>query len=130
MPNFVGLMECANTYGFGCLAVPPGLFVTLLFLGCALLGWLLASQDYKRLMHRFRWGFGIGASMMASAFLAIVAFFVFDPDAVLGVEDSAVVNAIWIAAINAFGLGFLMLAGALGLRLGAAVAKRIGGRPA
>lgn len=127
MPNFVGLMECANTYGIGCFAVPPGLYISVLLVAATAVGWRLGAKDYKQLMHRFRWVFGAGAVMMAVSFLVIVGFFALDPDAVLGVEENGAINALWTTVISAFGLGFLLIAGALGLGLGAVIATRFGG---
>src|SRR5262245_35201986 len=103
MHNFVSIAECLNSPNAACALSPPSLLLYLVIALFVLFGWSDARRD--RGGARIRRWLVVGAVLIALSFLTVVGFFMFDPDAPLGVEKNAVVETLWLLTINAFGLG-------------------------
>ena len=117
MHNFVSIMECLNTGGGSCAVSLPSLLLYAVIAGLAIAGWRLARRDSASFRATTRRWLKIGAAATAASFIVIAGFFTFDPDAVLGVEDNAASNGLWILAINAFGIGLMILFGMAAFRV-------------
>ncbi|HYD16079.1 MAG TPA: hypothetical protein VEA77_06730 [Hyphomicrobium sp.] len=125
MHNFVSVMECLNSPNAACAVSPPSLLLYAVILGLMAAGWRLARRDATSFRATaWRW-IKIGAALTAASFVVIVGFFMLDPDPVLGVEDNPVSNGLWILAINAFGIGLMILFGMAAFRI-AGWAARLG----
>lgn len=111
MHNFVSIMECLNTGGGPCAFSPPSLLLYAVIAAIGVAGWLVSARDPARFHAVFRRWLSIGAGLAAVSFAVIVGFFMLDPDPALGVEDNPVSEGLWIVAINAFGIGLMILFG-------------------
>jgi len=125
MHNFISVMECLNTGGGACALSPPSLLLYAVILGLAVAGWRLARRDAASFRATAQRWLKIGAALAAAAFAVIVGFLTLDPDPALGVEDNPVSNGLWILAINAFGIGLMIVLGMAAFRI-AGWAARLG----
>lgn len=124
-PNFVSIVECANAPDARCLLAPWHLLVYAVAIAAFVLGFYLArhrvlSQSVVRKLV----GYGLAVAALSAA--AIAAFFVFDPGAPLGSERRPIMLWSWGAAVNAFGLGLMLIAAGLTFRLGRTIARLTG----
>ena len=129
MPNFVTFMECVNSPSAACLTAPSSLLGLGLALITALLGWWQATQDATRFNHLFGKLLVSALGLLLTSAIAAGAFFMFNPDAPLGVEADPMKQSIWVAVICAFGLGILLLAAAFGFGLSGTLARVLGKTP-
>lgn len=129
MPNFVTFMECVNSPSAACLTTPSSLVVYGLTLLATLFGWWQATQDATRFNHLFGKLLVAALGLLLTSAIAAGAFFMFNPNAPLGVEADPVKQSAWMAVILAFGLGLLLLAAAFGFGLSGTLARALGKTP-
>ncbi len=129
MPNFVTFMECVNSPGAACLTAPGSFIGAGLSFLAALIGWWLATQNATRFNHLFGKLLVAALGLLLTSAIAAGAFFMFNPDAPLGVEADPVKQSVWMAVIVAFGLGLLLLAAAFGFGLSGTLARALGKTP-
>lgn len=129
MPTFVTFMECVNSPSVACLAAPSSLALYGLALLTALFGWWQATQDATRFNHLFGKLLVAALGLLLTSAIAAGAFFMFNPDAPLGVETASVQQSAWMAVILAFGLGLLLLAAAFGFGISGTLARALGKTP-
>ncbi len=127
MLTFVSFMECINAPSRECLTSPPFLAPMALFVLLIYVGFRSRRQNLFafRKLRRLTLVFSAGA--LAATLAVIAAFFVFNPNPIVGAEASAPAETLWVIAISLFGGAVALMAGALGLALGGWIAKR---RPA
>ena len=124
MLNFVTFMECLNAPDSTCLMSPGALAPIFLTLTLVAVGALLARRDRKRFRELRSQGIRVSFGILAYSVIALAYFFLFSPDAVLGVEQSPIESAFWISAIFAYGMGVATLVAMLGFALGGWLVKR------
>ena len=129
MPTFVTFMECVNSPSVACLTAPSSLALYGLTLLTALFGWWQATQDATRFNHFFGKLLVAALGLLLTSAIAAGAFFMFNPDAPLGVEAGPLKNWAWMAVILAFGLGLLLLAAAFGFGISGMLARALGKTP-
>jgi cytidylate kinase len=125
MGNFVTFAECVNSPSSACLTSPGFLFPFVMFAVLVAVGAFSVRQDRTRYRRLVKTGLWAAAGVLFASFLAIGYFFIFDPDAALGVESSALSQTFWVVAISAFGGGVALLIGMLGYVLGGSVSQRL-----
>jgi cytidylate kinase len=124
-PTFVSVMECANAPSAACLLAPPQLLLYVLVLAAFAAGYLVARQ-ITRSKVIFRRLLSYGTFFLALSTAVIAAFFLYNPDAPLGVERRPIVEWTWIGAICGFTLGLLLILSGLAFRLGRTLARLTG----
>ena len=123
MHNFVSLTECLNSPNAACAFSPPSLGLYAVIFVSAILAWSAERRGAEHGPRAIRRMLAVGALLMVLSFLTVIGFFMFDPDAPLGVEDNVVSEAFWLLAVNAFGLGVMILLGTAGYGLGSRAAR-------
>lgn len=129
MPTFVTVMECVNSPSAECLAGPDSFIAYGVTFLAALMGWWQAKQDATRFNHLFGKLLIAALGLLLTSAIAAGAFFMFNPNAPLGVETDPLKQSAWVAVILAFGLGLLLLAGAAGFGLSGTLARALGQTP-
>ncbi len=129
MPNFVTFMECVNAPGAACFSTPGSLAAFGLTLLTALFGWWQATQDATRFNRLFGKLLVAALGFVFASAVGAGAFFMFNPDAPLGVEADPRKQTAWVAVISAFGFGLVLLACAFGFGLGGTLARLFGFTP-
>ena len=124
MLNFVTFMECVNAPNSTCLTSPGVLAPVFLTLMLVAVGALVARRDRKRFRELRAQGIWASFIILAYSVVVLAYFFLFAPDAVLGVEQSQIGNMLWISAIFAYGMGVATLVGMLGFAFGGWLVKR------
>ncbi len=124
-PTFVSVMECVNAPAAACLLAPPHLLIYAVVLSGLAAGYLLARQ-INRSKVIFRRLLSYGAVLLALSIAVIVAFFLYSPDAPLGMERRPIVQWTWIAAIIGFTIGLLLILTGFAFRLGRTLARLTG----
>ncbi len=127
MLTFVSFMECINAPSRECLTSPAFLAPMALFVLLVYVGFMSRRQNLFAFRKLRRLTLVISAWALAAVLAVIAAFFVFNPNPILGAEASAPAETLWVIAISLFGGAVALMAGALGLALGGWIAKR---RPA
>lgn len=124
-PSFVSVMECANAPSAACLLAPPQLAIYAWVLGGLVAGYGLARQIVrsKRICRRF---LSYGTFIFLLSLFVIVAFFLYSPDAPLGVERRPIMEWTWISAVIGFALGLVLMLTGLAFRLGRTLARLTG----
>ena len=129
MPTFVSFIECVNAPGADCLAAPGSYLAYGLTILAAIFGWWQAGQDATRFNHQFGKLLVAALGLVFASAVAAGAFFMFNPQAPLGVEADPLKQTAWVAVIVTFGLGLLLLAGAFGFGIGGTLARLFGQTP-
>jgi hypothetical protein len=127
MHNFVSVMECLNSPNTECALSPPSLILYVAIAALVVMGWQLARRDHALFRSRIRRWLLIGIGVMAVSFVAVLGFFLLDPDPVLGVEGNPVSQGLWLLAINAFGVGLMIVLGMIGFWPGGRASRLAGG---
>lgn len=124
-PTFVSVMECANAPSAACMLSPPHLLLYALVVAGLAAGYRLARQ-IRRSKAIFRRLLGYGILVLAISVAVIAAFFLYNPDAPLGVERRPIVQWTWTGAISGFAFGLLLILSGLAFRLGRTLARVTG----
>lgn len=124
-PTFVSVMECANAPSAACLLAPPHLLVYALVLAAFAQGYIFARQ-ITRSKVIFRRLLGYGTFLLALSIAAIAGFFLYSPDAPLGVEHRPIMQWTWIGAISGVVFGLLLILSGFAFRLGRTLARLTG----
>jgi cytidylate kinase len=123
MLNFVTFMECVNAPDSACLTSPGVLAPVVLALSLVAAGALLARRDRKRF--RVLRSMGVWTTFLILVYSVIVLayFFVFSPDAIMGVATSGIENTFWVTAVVMYGIGIAGLIGMVGFAFGGWLVK-------
>ncbi len=128
MPTFATVLECVNAPSAACLASQGSFIVAGLSFLAALFGWWQATQDAILFNHRFGRLLVAALGLVFASAVAAGVFFMFNPNAPLGVESDPMKQSIWVAVVCAFGLGLLLLGCAFGFGIGGSFARALGKR--
>ncbi len=129
MPTFATVLECVNAPSAACLASQGSFIVAGLSFLAALFGWWQATQNAILFNHRFGRLLVAALGLVFASAVAAGAFFMFNPNAPLGVESDPMKQSIWVAVVCAFGLGLLLLGCAFGFGIGGSFARALGKTP-
>lgn len=117
--------ECVNSPSSVCLTSPGFLFPFVMFAVLVAVGALSVRQDRMRYRRLVKTGLWAAFGVLFASLLAIGYFFVFAPDAALGVDASALSQTLWLVAISMFGGGVALAIGMLGYALGGSVSQHL-----
>lgn len=118
-------MECVNSPSRECLTSPPFLLPIGLFLLLIAVGYRARLQDKRAFRKLRRRTLLASFAILGVTITVISAFFVFNPEVVVGADVTPLAETIWVVAVSVFGGAIALLAGALGLSLGGAIAKAV-----
>ena len=121
--NFVTFMECINRPNAACLSSGPSLLLYGLFLAAVVWGFLWFVRDRALFRRRAKTTSLLALALIFGSFFVVILFAGLNPDTFTGVEDSFLLNTLWVITIFAFGFGLLMGFAALGLGIGGLAAK-------
>jgi cytidylate kinase len=124
-PSFVSVMECVNAPSAECVLAPSHLVIYASMLVGLVAGYRLARQIVRSKLI-FRRFLGYGTFIFLLALAVVVAFFLYSPDAPLGVERRPIMEWTWISAIIGFALGLVLILTGIAFRLGRTLARLTG----
>lgn len=121
-PNYVSITECARSLTLGCVFALPHLLIYAATIAAFAAGYVLARQKHlSRVIFSKLMGYGL--ALLALSAVVIAAFYAYEPNTPLGADRRPIMGWTWHAAVDVFGLGVMVLLGAITFRLGRTAAR-------